>query len=76
MRLGAVAGCRAVSQRGELVSAMDSRSKRQILKHRIELLKGHIEQVGESTPGFERELQKAEAELRDSDEPSDADTAR
>jgi len=55
---------------------MDSRSKRQILKHRIELLKGHIEQVGESTPGFERELQKAEAELRDSDEPSDADTAR
>jgi hypothetical protein len=38
--------------------------KRQILAARIDRLRNHMERVGHS-PGFERELAKAEAELRE-----------
>jgi hypothetical protein len=42
---------------------MDNRTKRAILELRIAGLRGHIATVGE-TPGFARELAKAEAELK------------
>ena len=44
--------------------AMDVRLKKLMLEFRRELLRGHIENVGTS-PGFERELAKAETELRE-----------
>src|SRR5262249_45744109 len=46
---------------------MDHRIKRAILEWRLAGLRGHIETVGTS-PGFERELAKAEAELREAEQ--------
>jgi hypothetical protein len=42
---------------------MDKRTKRKNLELRLEALRGHIETNGTS-PGFERELQRTEDELR------------
>jgi hypothetical protein len=43
---------------------MDTRIRRAILELRLAGLRGHILTVGE-TPGFARELQKAEAQLQE-----------
>ena len=43
---------------------MNSESKRMVLQQRVALLRGHIETVG-SSPGFTRELENAEAALRE-----------
>jgi hypothetical protein len=53
-----------------MVSAMDTRTQRAILERRIALLRGHIEDVGASE-GFQRELDKAEAQLRELPERKD-----
>lgn len=47
---------------------MDIRLRELILTRRIELLREHVERVG-ATPGFERELAKAETALAALEQP-------
>jgi hypothetical protein len=51
---------------------MDTNVKRAILERRVELLRGHLETVGGEQPGFKRELEKAEQQLRETSPPSEA----
>jgi hypothetical protein len=54
---------------------MQTQVKQHILLGRIERLKGHIETVGAS-PGFQRELERAESELREVEQRKDETAGR
>lgn len=47
---------------------MNDVRKRQVIERRLQLLRGHIDRVG-SSEGFDRELQRTAAQLRELEQP-------